>query len=148
MRSEFYHSTIEVNDYPVDKIYVKNAEQLDEFIKKFNKTTDLNEKYTISKCFPDKLFQTCRICGKKIIYKNFKINRSSNYINIYNPIQKRIINNKIYYLSVCEECLLNHFKSNPPKAPKYYFMKANRFGHFVLDIHMKNIKKYVLPQQV
>ena len=82
MRSEFYHSTIEVNDYPGDKIYVKNAEQLDEFIKTFNKTTDLNEKYTISKYFPDKLFQTCRICGKKIIYKNFKINRSSNYMNI------------------------------------------------------------------
>ena len=82
MRSEFYHSTIEVNDYPEDKIYVKNAEQLDEFIKTFNKTTDLNEKYTISKYFPDKLFQTCRICGKKIIYKNFKINRSSNYMNI------------------------------------------------------------------
>ena len=36
MRSEFYHSTIEVNDYPVDKLYIKNAEQLDEFIKKFN----------------------------------------------------------------------------------------------------------------
>ena len=60
-----HHSTIEVNDYPGDKLYVKNAEQLDEFIKKFNKTTDLNEKYTISKYFPDKLFQTCRICGKK-----------------------------------------------------------------------------------
>ena len=39
MRSEFYHSTIEVNDYPGDKLYIKNAEQLDEFIKKFNKTT-------------------------------------------------------------------------------------------------------------
>ena len=141
MSREFYHSTIEVNDYPGDKLYIENAEQLDEFIKKFNETNNLDEKYIISNYFPNELFQTYRICGKKIIYKNFKINRSVNYINIYNPIQKRIINDKIYYLSACEECLLNHFKVNPPKSSKYYFMKGNRFGAFCFGYSYEEYKK-------
>ena len=141
MSSEFYHSTIEVNDYPGDKLYVENTEQLHEFVKKFNETNNLDEKYIISNYFPNELFQTCRICGKKVIYKNFNINCSENYINICNPIQKRIINDKTYYLSVCEDCLLNHFKDNPPKSSKYYFMKANRFGAFCFGYSYEEYKK-------
>ena len=141
MSSEFYHSTIKVNDYPGDKLYVENTKQLHEFIKKFNETNNLEEKYIISNYFPNELFQTCRICGKKVIYKNFNIKCSKNYINICNPIQKRIINDKTYYLSVCEDCLLNHFKDNPPKSSKYYFMKANRFGAFCFGYSYEEYKK-------
>ena len=141
MSSEFYHSTIKGNDYPGDKLYIENTKQLHEFIKKFNETNNLKEKYIISNYFPNELFQTCRICGKKVIYKNFNIKCSKNYINICNPIQKRIINDKTYYLSVCEDCLLKHFKDNPPKSSKYYFMKANRFGAFCFGYSYEEYKK-------
>lgn len=142
--NEFYHSSINIKEYEFDKIYLnKINDELIQIIKKFNSSTDINEKQNLGKFIPID-FPKCRFCGSIIINLNFliNINIKEKYIKLIKPsIYCRELDGKKYYLSCCEKCLLEYFKDNPPKSQKYYFMKANRFGQYSFGYSYEEYKK-------
>ena len=90
------------------------------------------------------IFPTCRFCGNTIINSNFKIyiNKKDKYLQIHNPTYYcREIDGHKYYISCCKDCLLEHFKDDPPKAEKYYFMKANKYGQYCYGYTYDEYKK-------
>jgi hypothetical protein len=131
--NEFYHSSVEIIEHPFEKIYLDELnEELIKNINLFNSSKDIKEKQNLINFIPIE-FPICRFCGEKIINSNFYItyNIKQKYIQLYVPyIYCREIDHKKYYLSCCENCLLKHFEDNPPKAQKYYFMKANKYGQY------------------
>lgn len=141
---EFYHSSVEIKEYPFNKIYLEELnKKLIENVKLFNSCKDINKKIEISKEIPIE-FPKCRFCGKTIINSNFKIllRQKEKYIQIFNPtVYCREIDGNKYYLSCCKECLLEHFKDNPPKSEKYYFMKANIYGQYCFGYSDEEYKK-------
>lgn len=130
---EFYHTNVELKEYPFDIISLKEiTTELIQNIKKFNSSKDINEKIQLSKQIPIE-FPKCRFCGNSIINSNFFIDLKQNKktIQLIHPeIYCREIDGNKYYLSCCEKCLLGHFKDNLPKSQKYYFMKANKYGQY------------------
>lgn len=142
--NKFYHTSVEIKEYNFDKIYLDNIDsELINCIKQFNKSINVNEKYILSKQISLE-FPKCRLCGNYIINSNFIIryNLKGKYIQLTTPkIYYREINGRKYYLSCCEECLLKHFKDNPPKHPKYYFMKANKYGAYSYGYSYDDYKK-------
>ena len=143
----YWHSKIEVNDYSFDVIELdKDIDliQLHQNVILFNKCKNKEEKLKLSKLFPDKLFPICRFCNKKIVNTNFQLyhKQGSYFIQLIKPdVYCREIDGTKYFLSCCENCLLEHFKSDPPKAPKYYFMKANKYGQYCFGYSDEDYKK-------
>lgn len=129
-RNNYYHSEINVKDnknWPIIKVTQAQIE----IIKRYNNSKTLEEKIQYGEQLPIELFAVCRFCGKRIINLNFHINVSNDEAHHTFPsVYSRTINEKEYILSCCEKCLLEHFKNDPPKSSKYYFMKANRFGMY------------------
>ena len=142
--NKFYHSSVNLKEYNFDKIYLEDIDKnLINIIRQFNKSNNVNEKYILSKQIPLE-FPKCRICGNYIINSNFKIHYDikEKYIQIISPeIYCRKIDGIKYYLSCCEKCLLEHFKDNPPKHYKYYFMKANKYGQYSFGYSDDEYKK-------
>ena len=144
MKSKFSHSSVEIIEYPFEKVYLDELnEELIKNINLFNSSKNIKEKQNIINFIPIK-FPICRFCGEKIINSNFYItyNTKQKYIQLSVPyIYCREIDHKKYYLSCCENCLLKHFKDNPPKAQKYYFMKANKYGAYCFGYSYDEYKK-------
>ena len=142
--NEFYHSSVKIIEYPFEKIFLDELdEELIKNINLFNSSKNIKEKQNIIEFIPIKL-PICRFCGKKIVNLNFQIsyNKNEKYIQITIPnIYCREIDNKKYYLSCCENCLLDHFSENPPKSQKYYFMKANKYGAYCFGYSYEIYKK-------
>lgn len=138
--NKYYHTKIDVQDYPFEPIIISDI--YNDLIIQFNKSKTQSEKYNIAKQLPDGIFPVCRFCGDIIINENFKLKRINNTVQIITPnVWCRQINNVKYYLSCCEKCLLNHFKDEPPKSHKYYFMKANKFGAYSFGYSEEEYKK-------
>ena len=141
---EFYHTNVEIKEYPFELVTLEELnEDLIQTIKKFNSSKDIEYKKELAKQIPIK-FPICRFCGEIIINSNFLINIKLKYktIQLALPaIYCREIDGNKYYLSCCEKCLLDHFKDNPPKAPKYYFMKANIYGQYSYGYSYEEYKK-------
>ena len=144
MKSKFSHSSVEIIEYPFEKVYLDELnEELIKNINLFNSSKNIKEKQNVINFIPIK-FPICRFCGEKIINSNFYItyNTKQKYIQLSVPyIYCREIDHKKYYLSCCENCLLKHFKDNPPKAKKYYFMKANKYGAYCFGYSYDEYKK-------
>ena len=144
MKSKFSHSSVEIIEYPFEKVYLDELnEELIKNINLFNSSKNIKEKQNLINFIPIK-FPICRFCGEKIINSNFYItyNTKQKYIQLSVPyIYCREIDHKKYYLSCCENCLLKHFKDNPPKAQKYYFMKANKYGAYCFGYSYDEYKK-------
>lgn len=144
MKSEFYHTSVEIIEHPFEKVYLDEFnKELIKNINLFNSSKDIKEKRNLINFIPIE-FPICRFCGEKIINLNFYITYSikQKCIQLYVPyIYCREINHKKYYLSCCENCLLNHFKDSPPKAQKYYFMKANKYGAYCFGYSYEDYKK-------
>ena len=144
MKSKFSHSSVEIIEYPFEKVYLDELnEELIKNINLFNSSKNIKEKQNVINFIPIK-FPICRFCGEKIINLNFYItyNTKQKYIQLSVPyIYCREIDHKKYYLSCCENCLLKHFKDNPPKAQKYYFMKANKYGAYCFGYSYDEYKK-------
>lgn len=144
MKSKFSHSSVEIIEYPFEKVYLDELnEELIKNINLFNSSKNIKEKQNVINFIPIK-FPICRFCGEKIINSNFYItyNTKQKYIQLSVPyIYCREIDHKKYYLSCCENCLLKHFKDNPPKAQKYYFMKANKYGAYCFGYSYDEYKK-------
>ena len=144
MKSKFSHSLVEIIEYPFEKVYLDELnEELIKNINLFNSSKNIKEKQNVINFIPIK-FPICRFCGEKIINSNFYItyNTKQKYIQLSVPyIYCREIDHKKYYLSCCENCLLKHFEDNPPKAQKYYFMKANKYGAYCFGYSYDEYKK-------
>lgn len=142
--NEFYHTNVEIKEYPFNKIYLEElSDELIKNVKLFNSSKDIEHKKEIAKHLPID-FPKCRFCGDIIINSNFKIllKQKEKYIQIINPsIWCREIDSHKYYLSCCKTCLLQHFKDNPPKSEKYYFMKANIYGQYCFGYSYEEYKK-------
>lgn len=142
--NKFYHTSVEINEYPFKKEYLNEINnELIDLINNFNNCKDINLKYQLGKQIPIN-FPKCRFCGKDIINLNFRIriNKKNKCLNIIVPsVYCREINGNKYYLSCCENCLLDHFKYNPPKSNKYYFMKANKYGQYSFGYSNDEYKK-------
>lgn len=140
----FYHSIIKIEEHEFEKIFLEDFnKELINLIKNFNSSKDVEYKKELAKQIPLE-FPKCRFCGDIIINENFNIfiSQRNKYIKLYVPnIKYRIIDDKQYYLSCCEECLLKHFKDNPPKHHKYYFMKANKYGAYSYGYSYDDYKK-------
>ena len=141
---DFYHTYVEIKEYPFEKIFLEELnDELIENVKLFNSSKDV----VLKKELANKIhieFPKCRFCEKIIINSNFKIelNQKEKTIRIKKPsIYCREINYKKYYLSCCEDCLLEHFKDNLPKSNKYYFMKANKYGQYCFGYSDEEYKK-------
>jgi len=145
--NKYYHTSVELKEYSFPKLYLNeydNINEIIELVNLFNKSNNKEEKYQIALKLPKDLFAVCRFCGNIIVNSNFLIqyNKKNNYLMLAVPqIYYREINGEKYYLSCCENCLLNHFKDNPPKAPKYYFMKANKYGAYSYGYSYDDYKK-------
>ena len=141
---EFYHTNVEIKEYPFELVTLEELnEDLIQTIKKFNSSKDIEYKKELAKQIPIK-FPICRFCGEIIINSNFLINVKLKYKTIQLTLPAvycREIDGNKYYLSCCEKCLLDHFKDNPPKAPKYYFMKANIYGQYSFGYSNEEYKK-------
>lgn len=143
-KSKYYHSNIEVKENLFKKYKLNNSENLSYYINEFNKSLDINRKYEISNYLPNDFFPICRICNKKIINSNSKIdyNKYDNTLQIITPkIYERIIENNTYKISCCENCIKKHFNNKLPKSPKYYYMKNNIYGAFAYNIPYDTYKK-------
>ena len=144
MKSKFSHSSVEIIEYPFEKVYLDELnEKLIKNINLFNSSKNIKEKQNVINFIPIK-FPICRFCGEKIINSNFYItyNTKQKYIQLSVPyIYCREIDHKKYYLSCCENCLLTHFKDRLPKAQKYYFMKANKYGAYCFGYSYDEYKK-------
>lgn len=141
---EFYHTSVEIKEYPFEKIYLEELnKELIQNIKLFNSSKDVEYKKELAKQIPIQ-FPKCRFCGNIIINSNFLIDikHKDKTIQLALPaVYCREIDGNKYYLSCCEDCLLEHFKYNPPKAPKYYFMKANIYGQYSFGYSDEEYKK-------
>lgn len=141
---EFYHTIVEIKEYPFEKIFLEELNKdLIKTIKNFNSSKNIDKKIELSKQIPIE-FPKCRFCGKSIINSNFKIalKQKEKSIRIFNPaVYCREIDGIKYYLSCCENCLLEHFKDDPPKSSKYYFMKANKYGQYSFGYSYDEYKK-------
>lgn len=141
---EFYHTSVEIKEYPFKKIYLEELDkELIKTVKLFNSSKDIEYKKELAKKIPIE-FPKCRFCGQIIINSNFHIliKQKEKYIQIFNPsIYCREIDGKKYYLSCCKDCLLDHFKDDQPKAEKYYFMKANKYGQYCFGYSNDEYKK-------
>lgn len=149
-RDKFYHSSVEVQDLGFEPIDVSmyTQEQRNNFykvLKEFSsKETSLTRKREIADTLPDNWFCHCRFCGKKIVNKNstYVMNRERTVVKAICPVVKyRVIDGVKYELSCCEDCLLEHFKDNPPKSSKYYFMKVNIYGMYSFGYSEDEYKK-------
>lgn len=142
--NKFYHSHVKINEYPFPKFKVNNlSNELINIIQQFNSSKNIIEKQNLAKNISIE-FPKCRICGDDIINSNFiiKIFKRDKNIQIIHPsIYCREIDGNKYYLSCCKKCLLEHFKDNPPKAEKYYFMKANKYGQYSFGYSEEEYKK-------
>lgn len=135
---KYWHSSVNITEYKFPKVYLSNYSETEirKFIdikNKFNNCKDIIEKRNLAEQLPKQLFCKCRFCGKLIVNINFNIRyeKHENYFHVRTPeIWCREIDGKKYYLSCCENCLLDHFKDNSPKSHKYYFMKANKYGAY------------------
>ena len=141
---EFYHTNVEIKEYPFELVTLEELNKdLIQTIKKFNSSKDIEYKKELAKQIPIK-FPICRFCGEIIINSNFLIDIKLKYKTIQLTLPAvycREIDGNKYYLSCCEKCLLDHFKDNPPKAPKYYFMKANIYGQYSFGYSNEEYKK-------
>jgi len=141
---EFYHTNVEIKEYSFEKISLEELNKdLIQIIKKFNSSKDIEYKKELAKQIPIK-FPKCRFCGNIIINSNFLIDikHKDKTIQLILPsVYCREIDGNKYYLSCCEKCLLDHFKDNPPKALKYYFMKANIYGQYSFGYSDEEYKK-------
>ena len=145
----YWHTLVDIKEYPFPKVYLTNYSETEikELIKiksKFNKSKDINEKYKLAEQLPEQLFCKCRFCGKLIVNINFNIRyeKHKNYFHVRIPeIWCREIDDEKYYLSCCEDCLLKHFKDDLPRFPKYYFMKANKYGAYSFGYDEDTYKK-------
>lgn len=141
---EYYHSKVEIHEYPFEIINLdKITNELITTIKKFNSSKEVEYKKELSSKIPIQ-FPICRFCGNIIINSNFYIDlkQKKKTIQLKLPsVYCREIDGKRYYLSCCENCLLEHFKENPPKAPKYYYMKANIYGQYSYGYSNEEYKK-------
>ena len=135
---KYWHTSVNIKEYHFPKVYLSNysEEEIKNLIRiknKFNNCKDIIEKRNLAKQLPEQLFCKCRFCGKFIVNINFNIRyeKYGNYFHVRTPkIWCREINGEKYYLSCCEDCLLDHFKDCPPKTNKYFFMKANKYGAY------------------
>ena len=141
---KYRHSVVTVEDINFPAVTVDNILHYKDICEKYNNSTNIEEKTKLSYKLPSELFCTCRICGKRIINSNFTvdINIKHSYITIGVPkIKYRIIDGVKHELSCCEDCLKEHFKDCLPKAPKYYFMKANKYGAYCFNYTEDEYKK-------
>ena len=131
--NKYYHAKVNVKDYPFESIKFNNVdyERIVSLTRRFNKSTDKIEKIEIAKQLPEGIFPICRICGNIIVNSNFKlkIDQLCRTIKLSAPkIGYREIDGKKYKISACEDCMEKHFGFLP--KPKYYYMKANKYGQF------------------
>lgn len=143
---KYLHSEVSVEDIEFKHVFVDKDKinYYKELVDNFNNTPDIELKYKYAENLPKELFGTCRICGKKIINPNSRLvfAQNSGEIFPYAPrIQYRIIDGKKYEISACGKCIEEHFKENPPKSPKYYYMRANKFGAFAYNYSYDEYKK-------
>lgn len=141
----YLHTFANVIDYSFEgiKIEVSDLNKFKLLIKDFNNSTDKKYKISIAKRLPNGIFPICRICGNIIVNSKFKLNISkTNILKLVLPsVYCREIDGNKYYLSCCEDCLLEHFKLDPPKSEKYYFMKANKYGQYSFGYSNEEFKK-------
>lgn len=131
--SKYYHTSAVVNDYPFESVKFDRAdyERIVYLVRQFNKSTNKVEKTEIAKQLPEGIFPICRICGSIIVNSNFKlkVDKILYAIKISVPeICYREIDGKKYKISACEDCMKKHFGTLT--KPKYYYMKANKYGQF------------------
>lgn len=141
---QYRHSTVAIEDVKFPMVTVDNILHYKDICEKYNTSTNIEEKTKLSYMLPPELFCKCRICGKRIINSNFivDINIKRSYITVGVPkIKYRIIDGVTHELSCCEDCLKEHFKDCLPKAPKYYFMKANKYGAYCFNYTEDEYKK-------
>jgi hypothetical protein len=141
---QYRHSTVNIEDIKFPTVTVDNILHYKDICEKYNTSTNIEEKTKLSYMLPPELFCTCRICGKRIINSNFivDVNIKHSYITIGVPsVKYRIIDGVKHELSCCEDCLKEHFKDCLPKAPKYYFMKANKYGAYCFNYTEDEYKK-------
>jgi len=142
--NKYYHTSVDIKEYEFEYVTCKVTSDIRKLIRKFNASKDKNEKTKIAEQLPISIFPVCRFCGKLIINSNFKLiaNVKNTAIKLHKPqIWCREINDNKYYLSCCEDCLFEHFKDDPPKSTKYYFMKANKYGMYEFGYSEEEYRK-------
>lgn len=142
-KSKYYHSEVKVEDNCFQPLFGYDLKLYRPIVKRFNNAKTTKEKQEISKELPSELFCYCRFCGKPVVnsISNIETHKDGSF-NLHKPsIKERIIDNKKYVLSCCEDCLLEHFKDCLPKAPKYYHMKANKYGAYSFGYSEEEYKK-------
>jgi len=114
-----------------------------EFIEKFNKTKTKNfYREIFEKYFPN--YPKCRICDDVIYYydSTFRVTKNKEII-LHNKscISSKKVDNIDYYLTCCEDCLINEIPLYETKNKSRIFNTINSMTCYAFDIPENIMKK-------
>jgi len=120
-------------------------EFLKSLVKRYNKEPNINNWRLLEDHIDDKHF--CKDCGESIFYYNSKI-RVSKEGNLY--YDKTVtscktfkkIEDKIYYLKVCQKCISNKFPEYLTMNRSRVFNVMNKITVYAFDIPNEEAKKF------
>lgn len=98
--------------------------QIDIDISNFNKTKDIN---IFDKILSDIGLELnkCKYCNEYIIYYDTNIGIRNKKIKGKSNLTKKIVNDNVYNLCVCEKCLVKKFKEYENKNKSRNYEKSN-----------------------
>lgn len=121
------------------------SEQVVKDIKVFNDNpckqtyTELLDKYNIIR-------PKCRICGEDIFYKNILFHKGTrhDYPRLCHGstyASKKEVYGKIYYLTVCEDCMSKKFPEWESLNISKVFNRPNKYAQYAFDIPYEEIQR-------
>lgn len=113
-------------------------------IKKINKNKNKNEYFNFIKK-NIKEYKTCRVCGGAIYYYDsiISVNRINQItFNGKSFLSSKTINDKVYYLSVCEDCLSKEFDTYNKLNKSRIFNRMCNITSYAFDIDETESKKW------
>jgi hypothetical protein len=101
--------------------------------------TELLDKYNIIR-------PKCRICKEDIFYKNILFHKGArhSYPKLCNGTtyaSKKEIYGKVYYLTVCEDCMRKKFPEWDSLNTSRVFNRPNKYAQYAFDIPNEEIQK-------
>lgn len=92
----------------------------------------------------------CKECGKELYYSNIEFigpfQEYPTFSKGTTPYTQKIINNKVYHLCICEECMKKKFPEWESKNKSRIFNMPNKYSQYAFDIpdNILNIKNQEL----
>lgn len=77
----------------------------------------------------------CKSCNNDILYYDTKLGTRSNRIVGKSFLSKKVINTKVHYLSICENCLMEKYPDYNTKNKSRVFNQMNKFSKYAYCVN-------------